>query len=202
MVNRRNDVRKRFFTCFFALFLISATLSVVLALGRAENSAEIAPESALPSEEEGGAHFSADNKAVFAHFSERQMRFDDTVDETVFTPYVPPEKPSLVYLGVFRCTAYCPCYKCCEGYALNRPKDENGNDIVYGASGRVLYPNYSVAVDPRVIPYGTHLMIGGHEYVAADCGGGINGSSIDVYFATHAETYEWGLRYLDVYMIV
>lgn len=202
MANRRNGVRKRLFTCFFAVFLISATLSVVLALGSTENRAVEEPELSGFSENDVESHFSAENKAVSAHISERQMRFDDTLDETVFTPYVPPAKPSLVYLGVFRCTAYCPCYECCEGYALNRPKDENGNDIVYGASGRVLYPNYSVAVDPRVIPYGTRLMIGGHEYVAADCGGGINGSSIDVYFATHAETYEWGLRYLDVYMIV
>ena len=105
------------------------------------------------------------------------------------------------YLGEFILTAYCPCYECCGEYSLNRPKDENGNDIVYGASGRVLCPYYSIAVDPRVIPYGTHVLINGHEYVAADCGGGIKGNRIDIYFANHEETYTIGLQRADVYLL-
>ena len=110
-------------------------------------------------------------------------------------------EPTEIYLGEFRLTAYCSCEQCCGQYALNRPKDENGNDIVYGASGRVVYPNHSIAVDPSVIPYGSHVLINGHEYEAADCGGGIKGNRIDVYFASHQDACEFGVQYADVYLI-
>lgn len=107
-----------------------------------------------------------------------------------------------VLLGRFKLVAYCSCSKCCGKYANNRPKDENGNDIVYGASGRVLHPNHSVAVDTSVIPYGTRLIINGHEYVADDCGGSIKGKKIDVYFSSHDEACSFGMKYADVYMVV
>ena len=42
--------------------------------------------------------------------------------------------------------------------------------------------HHTIAVDPSVIPYYTHVRIGGldYEYVAEDCGGGIKGKRIDV----------------------
>ena len=79
-------------------------------------------------------------------------------------------------------TAYCPCQKCCGVYALNRPKDEFGNDIVY----------------PSVIPYGTVVKYGDITWVAEDCGGGVKGNHIDIYFATHEEALNWGRRTIDV----
>lgn len=105
------------------------------------------------------------------------------------------------YIGTFRLTAYCSCRECCEGYADNRPIDENGNEIVYGAIGEILTEGYSIAVDPKVIPYRTEVLIDGNVYKAQDCGGAINGNEIDVYFSDHQSAKEFGVQYKDVYII-
>lgn len=60
--------------------------------------------------------------------------------------------------GTCRVTAYCSCEKCCGKYALNRPKDENGNEIVYGAAGIPLTSYRSCASS---LPLGTVIYI--HE---------------------------------------
>ena len=110
-------------------------------------------------------------------------------------------EPILVSLGEYRLTAYCSCYECCEQYALNRPLDENGKEIVIGASQEVLVPGYSIAVDPSMIPYGTVLVIDGKEYAAHDCGGAIKGNRIDVYFDEHQEALEFGIQYAEVFTL-
>lgn len=110
-------------------------------------------------------------------------------------------EPILVSLGEYKLTAYCSCYKCCDEYALNRPIDENGNEIVIGASQEVLIPGYSIAVDPRIIPYGTVVFIDGKEYAAHDCGGAIKGNRIDVYFDEHQEALEFGIQYAEVFTL-
>lgn len=106
-----------------------------------------------------------------------------------------------IYIGTFKLTAYCSCSKCCGEYADNRPIDENGNDIVYGAIGEVLVEGYSIAVDPKVIPYRTEVLIDGNVYRAQDCGGGIIGNEIDVYFSNHQSAKKFGVQYKDVYII-
>lgn len=116
-------------------------------------------------------------------------------------PVVIVEKPQRIFIGEFVLTAYCSCEKCCGKWALNRPKDENGNDIVYGASGEVLVPEYSVAVDPSVIEYGTKIYFGEKEYIAHDCGGAIKGNRIDVYFSDHQKALEFGRQRKDVFVI-
>lgn len=75
-----------------------------------------------------------------------------------------PEKqePELISIGRFKLTAYCGCRKCCGKYADNRPVDENGEVIVTGSIGVRLYAGVSIAVDPRVIPYHTQVVIDGH----------------------------------------
>ena len=105
-----------------------------------------------------------------------------------------------IFLGNFMITAYCSCYECCGEYALNRPIDSNGNEIVYGSIGEMLVEGYSIAVDPNVIPYGTEVIIDGITYKAQDCGGAINGNEIDVYFADHKKAQEFAVQYKDVYL--
>jgi 3D (Asp-Asp-Asp) domain-containing protein len=52
-----------------------------------------------------------------------------------------------------------------------------------------------VAVDPSVIPLGTHMTIPGYgDGVAADTGGAIAGARIDLWFPTRAEALAWGSR--------
>ena len=52
----------------------------------------------------------------------------------------------------------------------------------------------TIAVDPRVIPYGTKVIIGGQIFTAEDCGGAIQGNHIDIYVNNHAETTHGGLE--------
>lgn len=66
----------------------------------------------------------------------------------------------------------------------------------------------AVAVDPKVIPYGTRMFIVSNdgEYVygiatAEDCGGGIKGNHIDLYFDTTAECFQYGVRDCTVYFL-
>ena len=110
------------------------------------------------------------------------------------------ELPQLIDLGEFILTAYCSCEKCCNGYALNRPVDENGNEIVIGSSGEVLQQGVSVAVDINIIPYYTEIIINENIYIAHDTGGAIKGNRIDVYFNDHQKALEFGKQYANIYI--
>lgn len=105
-----------------------------------------------------------------------------------------------VSLGVFKLTAYCSCKICCNKWAYNRPVDENGNEIVYGAIGEKLQEGYSIAVDPDIIPYRTEVIINGNTYKAQDCGGAIEGNEIDIYFEDHDKALEFGVQYSEVFV--
>jgi 3D (Asp-Asp-Asp) domain-containing protein len=56
-----------------------------------------------------------------------------------------------------------------------------------------------VAVDPSVIPLGTHMTIPGYgDGVAADTGGAVAGAHVDLWFPTRAEALAWGSRTVSV----
>jgi peptidoglycan DL-endopeptidase CwlO len=56
-----------------------------------------------------------------------------------------------------------------------------------------------VAVDPAVIPLGTHMTIPGYgEGVAADTGSAIKGARIDVWVPTEAQAAQWGTRTVTI----
>ena len=66
----------------------------------------------------------------------------------------------------------------------------------------------AIAVDPRVIPYGTRMFIvsadGSITYgvaTAEDCGGSIKGNRIDLFFDTYDECVSFGVRTCDVYLL-
>jgi len=55
------------------------------------------------------------------------------------------------------------------------------------------------AVDPSVIPLGTHMTIPGYgEAVAADTGGAIVGATIDLWFPSVAQAQAWGRRTVTI----
>ena len=136
----------------------------------------------------------------------------DSVLETEPEPEPESTEPQVVetLYGNCRITAYCSCVKCCGEYALNRPVDENGNQIVYGAAGVALTPGVSVACP---LPIGTKLHIpalGDTEYIVQDRTAQwvvdkYDGMIVDVYFADHDACYEWfdthGQDYADVYIV-
>ena len=83
----------------------------------------------------------------------------------------------------------------CEGY---EGITATGTVARYGA----------IAVDPTVIPYGTRMYIVSDDGVyiygyatAEDCGGGIKGNKIDLYFDTVDECWEFGRRSCTVYIL-
>lgn len=92
-------------------------------------------------------------------------------------------------LGMFRTTAYCPCYGCSEGYGRHT------------CTGAIAKANHTIAVDPRVIPYGSKVVINGVVYTAEDRGGGVKGNHIDIFYDTHAQTRQYGSRHVEVFLI-
>ncbi len=59
-----------------------------------------------------------------------------------------------------------------------------------------------VAVDPRVIPLGTHMYIPGYgPAVAGDTGGAIHGRRIDLGFNSNRQAFQFGRRSVTVYLI-
>lgn len=106
----------------------------------------------------------------------------------------------LISIGTFKTTSYCSCSICCGKYAEDRPLDEHGEEIVHGASGQRLKVGTSVAVDPAMIPFGTHLVIDGHEYIAQDSGSAVIGNVIDIYTDCHQDAKEYGVQYKEVFI--
>ena len=53
-----------------------------------------------------------------------------------------------------------------------------------------------VAVDPRVIPLGSRLMIDGFEevFIAADTGSGVRGNWVDIWFPSYSEAMRFGVQ--------
>lgn len=96
---------------------------------------------------------------------------------------------NLVDLGVFETTAYCPCKSCSGGWGRNT------------CTGAIATAGHTISVDPRVIPFGSKVMINGVVYTAEDRGGGVKGRHIDIFFNTHPETVQYGLQHNEVYLV-
>ena len=116
--------------------------------------------------------------------------------EPTSTP-VPTSTPKVTHspeLGKIRCkiTAYC---------IENYPHICNNGDSSTTATGTKPTPGRTVAVDPRVIPYFSNVIIDGHTYIAEDCGGAVKGNRVDIVFATHQEALDFGVQYADVYWV-
>lgn len=61
----------------------------------------------------------------------------------------------------------------------------------------------TIAVDPRIIPYGAKVYIPKFNmtFVAEDCGGGIKGNRIDIFMNSSSACYNWGVRSIDIYIV-
>lgn len=89
----------------------------------------------------------------------------------------------LEYLGEFTLTYYCPCRKC--NGSDNAGIDGFGNPLKWG----------TVAVDPKVLPMHTKIVIDGYDQVfeALDTGSGVDGKHIDVFVpVSHSEALQMG----------
>ena len=86
-------------------------------------------------------------------------------------------------------TAYCGCSRCC------------GKSDGITATGTRAAEGRTIAADPRVYPYGTRLLINGNIYVVEDCGGGIHGNRLDIYFDSHSAALRFGVQTVTVQII-
>ncbi len=94
--------------------------------------------------------------------------------------------------GQFKATAYTHTDDGCNTVTAT------GTTVRYG----------TVAVDPKVIPYGTRMFIVSNDgkYIygigtAEDCGGGIKGNRLDLYFPVEDDCWEFGVRGCKVYFL-
>ena len=105
---------------------------------------------------------------------------------------IPASEPAAcddVFLGEYTLTAYCPCARCC------------GKDDGITATGTLAAEGRTIAVDPRVIPYGSHVLLifpdgTQHTYIAEDCGG----NRIDVFFSDHETARVFGVQSAMAYL--
>lgn len=94
-------------------------------------------------------------------------------------------------LGVFKTTGFCNCKKCCGKWAGGKTKSG-----VYPEEG------ITIAVDPKVIPLGSKVMIDGIGVrVAQDTGKHIKGKCIDVYYDDHGTAWNHGEQYHEVFVL-
>lgn len=68
------------------------------------------------------------------------------------------------------------------------------------ASGTVPEKGRTIAVDPDVIPLGSEVMIDGQVYIAEDTGGAIKGNKLDLFVGTEADSVQYGVQQLEVYI--
>ena len=123
---------------------------------------------------------------------------EDTTEDEVVEEVEEEVTPADV--RTFRVTAYCSCPKCCGEWAYNRDKDENGDEIVLGASGQRLVSGVSAA---GTLPFGTKVNLDGFgevviqdrfaKWIVDKYGKNV----IDLYFINHDEAVEWGVKYLE-----
>lgn len=176
---------------YFVLFLIVLILfgTMSCALAKKANAAEAEIVSLQEQSERNPLFESAEDERRF--YSQSTYTKKSPAVTTATTKEAEEKTVEVI------ATAYCACEVCCGEWALNRPLDENGEEIIYTASGARAYANHTIAVDPDVFPFGTVLVIDGVEYVAEDSGSAIVGKKIDIYFDDHETAWNFGLQHLE-----
>lgn len=92
------------------------------------------------------------------------------------------------YLGEFTITHYCACKVCCGKWA---------DGIT--ASGKTAVEGVTIAVDTKVIPLGSEVIIDGWTYIAQDTGSAIKGNRIDIFIDDHDRALKMGKYQANVY---
>lgn len=106
----------------------------------------------------------------------------------------PDPLQNLYNSATFKVTHYCGCPKCCGSWS------SGSESVAYGCKGDKLVSNYSIATDPKVIPYGTLLYDSeGNSYMAQDTGSGVKGYHIDLFVGDHQEALNMGVKEIKLY---
>ena len=108
--------------------------------------------------------------------------------QSVASAVNPPE--SYFTTEKFRVTAYCPCSLCCGKFADN-----------VTSCGYIIRPGDKFIAAPPEYDFNTIMFVPGYAdkpVKVRDRGGAIKGKKLDVYFGTHQEALNWGVKYLEV----
>lgn len=92
------------------------------------------------------------------------------------------------YLGEYVASGYCNCSRCSGGH--NRT-----------FSGTIPKSRHTIAADTSVFPIGTKIMIDDVIYTVEDIGGGVTDNRLDIFFDTHQEALDFGLKKVKVYSV-
>ena len=123
--------------------------------------------------------------------TEAEKRLEDaTIEPEEAEEATQPQKLEPQLLGRFKLTAYCTCPKCCGEWS----------DGMTATSTKAT-PGRTIAVDPKVIPLGSKVVINGFEYTAEDTGSAIKGNRIDILFPTHQDALNFGVQYAEVAIV-
>ena len=110
-------------------------------------------------------------------------------------PVIQNSKPAdQGYVVEMRVTAYCPCSKCCGSSA----------DWITASGHKIQHGETLVAADRRYA-FGTEMIIPGYNndkpVKVLDRGGAIHGDHIDVFFTSHQQALNWGVKSLPVQIL-
>ena len=104
-------------------------------------------------------------------------KYDDLQNESSSSQF---STSNMTYLGNYMCTAYewtgSPC--------------ANGN-----------YPTEGYTVACNSLPFGTQIYIEGYGYYVVEDRGGGGDHWVDIYMGDESTCYNFGVRYLDVYIV-
>lgn len=130
---------------------------------------------------------------LILEYSNNQQLQNELLTTTSDLNTLKEEEYEFVYMGDFKLTHYCTeRYKHICG---------TGNGIT--ATNTEVTAGRTIAVDPRVIPYGTTVYIEGYGFrVAEDCGGAVKSQHIDIAVETHTEALNIGTKTGGVWLLV
>jgi 3D (Asp-Asp-Asp) domain-containing protein len=112
------------------------------------------------------------------------------IGKAVFTDDANIEGQEVEALGYFTVNAYCSCDLC-----------EGGNTSLT-SNYEERQPDYTVAVDPKIIPLGSKIIINGKMYSADDSMDGIKGETIAIYKTWHDEVEGFETYETEVFLVV
>jgi 3D (Asp-Asp-Asp) domain-containing protein len=125
--------------------------------------------------------------AVYAKVGGQITLLSATTADSMPTTYLPDEWQTVR----MRVTAYCPCPKCCGKYSDGQT-----------ACLHKIRPGDTFVAADKKYSFGTEMLIDGYNdgkpVKVLDRGGAINGDRLDVFFDSHKEALEWGVKYIDV----
>ena len=156
-----------------------------IAVSAEELQRQAAEEAARKAAEEEAARQAAASQSSGSSTGSNSSSKDDSATYQGATTKPVTATESGECIGTFTITAYCGCKKCSGGKTT--------------ASGTTPTEGRTIAADTSILPYGTQVVIDGIVYTVEDCGSGVRGNHIDIFFATHEKAKAFGTKTVKVY---